>query len=135
MNYFKIVLIIISISVISIITHKIDSASYEKKLLYQVREQLAHEQQIVDTQSKITKEKQGERDAIQNRYDALMSQYNGMRNKYGKLSKSYAPVAIPSQGVRLYGPDAEFLITFARNCAITELERNEVIQKYDSLNS
>ena len=134
MIYLKIGAFVITIFLTSFITHKVDDAKYSKKVILQQQQDMEHEAAVVNAQSKISQIKQGERDEIQHRYDSLINQLNGVRKQYNaELSKKYPPIAIPAKGLALHAKDAGFLIAFARDCEITELERNEVIDKYNAL--
>jgi len=64
----------------------------------------------------------------------LLSQYRGIGLRQSGGSANQSPtLAIPSQGLRLLEPDVEILIGFAKQCSDTEIERNDVINKYNAL--
>lgn len=114
------------------ITHRVDGF-YEEKAKIQADEHVIQIQTKVETdQAVVSQTTQQDKDDLQTRYDAAIDELRGLRKS--KLSASEpAPFAIPSQGLRLLESNAESFEEFARQCANTELERNDVIQKYNAL--
>ena len=114
------------------ITHRVDGF-YEEKAKIQADEHVIETQtKVVTDQAVVSQTTQKDKDDLQARYDSAITELRGLRKS--KLSAGEpAPFAIPSQGLRLLEPDVEVLIGFAKQCAITESERNEVIEKYNDL--
>ena len=119
----------------SYITHKIDNANYEKQINEQLTQAIEHETKVVNDQAVISKKTQESKDALQNHYELLLHQYRGigLHQRTTTQSDQSTAFAISSQGLRLLEPDAEILIGFARQCQISEIERNDVIEKYNAL--
>jgi hypothetical protein len=109
----------------------VTSNYYQAKMTAAAEEAVRHENKIVKEQGEISKQTQAKKDELQTRYDRLLSAYRGVRNANTKTADPTP--AVPSQGFRLLEPDVEFLIRFAKECANTEIERNDVIQKYEKL--
>lgn len=134
MKYLYAAGLLASVIFTAVITHKVDDSIYQKGIILRQKLEIEKQKKVVELQSEISKKTEGKRHDIQNRYDHLMSQYIGVRKQYtDELSNRSPAFTIPADGFRIHGEDAGFLITFAKNCSITELERNEVIEKYNSL--
>ena len=112
----------------------ITSDHYEAKIAKVNQEAYEHETKVVAEQAKIAQNTQNAKDSNEAHYQLLLNQYRsiGLRNSSLQTNGS-ATLAIPSQGLRLLEPDAEVLIGFAKSCQDTEIERNDVIQKYNAL--
>jgi hypothetical protein len=94
------------------------------------------EQQVAGAQNVITKSTLKEKDAIEQKRIEFNSGFNpiGLRQSSPQLSASpEASFGIRGQALRFSRTDAEFLNNFASECQVIELERNEVIQKYEAL--
>jgi hypothetical protein len=91
-----------------------------------------HEVQVVEQQATISQQTQKDKDELQTRYDGVVSMLRGVHNPGVQADRNSA-FAISSKGLRLLEPDAEVLAEFAKQCANTELERNDVIEKYNAL--
>jgi len=91
-----------------------------------------HTTQVVQKQAVISQNTQKAKDELQTRYDNVVSMLRGMHNP-SLSANTNTSFGISSKGLRLLEPDAEVLIGFARQCESTEIERNAVIQKYNSL--
>ena len=91
-----------------------------------------HEIQVVEQQATISQQTQKDKDELQTRYDGVVAMLRGMHDPRVQTNGN-TTAAIPSKGLRLLEPDAEVLIGFAKQCADTEVERNDVIQKYNAL--
>ena len=91
-----------------------------------------HEIAVVEDQAKISQETQKDKDDLQTRYDGVVAMLRGMHDPRVQTNGN-TTAAIPSKGLRLLESDAEVLTEFAKQCANTELERNDVIQKYNAL--
>lgn len=111
---------------------KLTSDHYEGKMASVTKQAFERETKIIQEQGAVSKQTQAKKDELQTRYDRLMSAYRGVRDTATQAASS--PAAVPSQGLRLLEPDVQFLIRFAQQCANTEIERNDIIQKYDKLN-
>ncbi|MES2587026.1 MAG: hypothetical protein V4536_08915 [Pseudomonadota bacterium] len=95
------------------------------------------EQKVAGAQNAITKSTLKEKDAIEQKRIEFNSGLNpvGLRQSSPQLSTSpEAGFGIRGQTLRFSRSDAEFLNNFASECQVIELERNEVIQKYEALN-
>jgi len=114
------------------ITHRIDGYYSEKEKLEAVQHSMQVQNEVVQSQAVISQQTQKDKDDLQVRYDNAVAQLRGLRDSNISNGKS-AAAAIPSQGLRLLEPDAEVLIGFAKQCADTEVERNDVINKYNAL--
>ena len=114
------------------ITHRVDGF-YEEKAKIQADEHVIETQtKVVTDQAAVSQTTQKDKDDLQDRYDSAITELRGLRKS--KLSAGEpAPFTIPSQGLRLLESNAESFEEFARQCANTELERNDVIQKYNAL--
>ena len=115
------------------ITHRVDEASYQEKVNDQITQAITHETQVVNDQAAISLHTQKDKDDLQTKYDFAIAQLRGLRSNASSKGSEPATLAIPSQGLRLLEPDAEVLIGFARQCQATEIERNDVINKYNAL--
>lgn len=94
------------------------------------------EQQVAGAQNVITKSTLKEKDAIEQKRIEFNSSLNpiGLRQSSTQLSNSpETSFGIRGQTLRFSRADAEFLNNFASECQVIELERNEVIQKYEVL--
>jgi len=114
------------------VTHRVDGYYSEKEKLEAVQHAVQVQSEIVQSQAVISQQTQKDKDDLQVRYDNAVAQLRGLRDSNISNGKS-AAAAIPSQGLRLLEPDAEVLIGFAKQCADTEVERNDVINKYNAL--
>jgi hypothetical protein len=136
LTYIKVFLWALSMSLSAYIMHQMDNSSHQKQIIQIQKQAIEHEEKVVADQAAIAQQKVKEKENVQNRYDALIASYRGMRQSVGQDGNTQAaPAPIPSQGLRLLEQDAEFLVGFAKQCSITELERNEVIEKYNTLES
>ena len=91
-----------------------------------------HTTKVVEQQAMISQTTQKDKDELQIRYDSVVSMLRGLHNS-GVSENSNTSFAISSKGLRLLEPDAEVIVGFAKQCESTEIERNDVIQKYNSL--
>ena len=114
------------------ITHRIDGYYEEKAKVEAVEHAIAAQTKVVQDQAVIAQQTQKDKDELETRYNTLVAQSRGMFNTNLSNGKPATPT-VPSQGFRLLEPDVEVLIGFAKQCAISEIERNDVIQKYNSL--
>jgi len=114
------------------ITHRIDGYYTEKAKVEAVEHAIAMQTKIVQDQAVISQQTQKDKDDLQTRYDNTIAELRGLRQSNLSNGKPTA-IAISNQGLRLLEPDAEVLIGFARQCAATEIERNDVIEKYNAL--
>ena len=114
------------------ITHRIDGYYEEKAKVEAVEHAIAAQTKVVQDQAVIAQQTQKDKDELETRYNTLVAQSRGMFNTNLSNGKPTTPT-VPSQGFRLLEPDVEVLIGFAKQCAISEIERNDVIQKYNSL--
>jgi phage gp36-like protein len=114
------------------ITHRVDGYYTEKAKLEAVEHVIAVQTKVVNDQAVISQRTQKDKDDLQTRYDGVVAMLRGVRNPNLSAGQS-TTAAIPSQGLRLLEPDAEVLVGFARQCAATEIERNDVINKYNAL--
>ena len=130
--YIKLFFLAALVSGTAWITHKVDSANYEKERADAVTEALNNQSRIIDKQAEVSAKTQKDKDELQNRYDSVVAQLRGLHNANIPAGQSTS-APIPSQGLRLLEPDAEVLVGFARQCESTEIERNDVIRKYNSL--
>ena len=115
------------------ITHKVDVSNYQEKVIAQQQQAIEHENKVVNDQAEITQNTQKDKDDLQNKYDTAIAQLRGLRQQSSTPGNQPTAPAISSQGLRLLEPDAEILINFARQCQATEIERNDVIEKYNAL--
>jgi len=115
------------------ITHKIDESNYLEQVNDQIRQAVEHETQVVNDQAAISQKTQKDKDELQNRYDVAITELRGLRQQSATQGNEPTTPSISSKGLRLLEPDAEVLIGFAKQCANTELERNDVINKYNAL--
>jgi hypothetical protein len=105
---------------------------WEAKIAIANEQAHQHEIAVVENQAKISQETQKDKDELQTRYDGVVNMLRGLHDP--SLQTDGNPsFAIPAKGLRLLEPDAEVLAEFAKQCANTELERNDVIQKYNAL--
>ena len=114
------------------ITHRVDGYYYEKEKLEAVQHVVEVQNKVVNDQAMISQQTQKDKDDLQTRYDNAIAQLRGLRNTNLSNGQS-SSFAIPSQGLRLLESDAEVLIGFARQCQTSEIERNDVINKYNAL--
>jgi phage gp36-like protein len=114
------------------ITHRIDGYYTEKAKVEAIEHVIAVQTKVVNDQAVISQQTQKDKDDLQTRYDGVVAMLRGVHNPNLSTSQS-TTIAIPSQGFRLLEPDAEVLVGFARQCAATEIERNDVINKYNAL--
>ena len=114
------------------ITHRIDGYYSEKEKLDAMQHIVEVQTKVVNDQAVVSQKTQKDKDELQNHYDSAIAELRGLRQPNLSNSKS-TTFAIPSQGLRLLEPDAEVLIGFARQCQNTEIERNDVINKYNAL--
>ena len=105
---------------------------YKAKLAEVNQQAFEHTTKVIEEQAVISQNTQKEKDDLQNRYDGVVSMLRGVHNT-GVQGNGNSSAGIPSKGLRLLKPDAEVLAEFARQCANTELERNDVIEKYNAL--
>ena len=110
----------------------VTSDHYEAKIVKVNQVAFEHTTKVIEQQALISQTTQKDKDELQTRYDGVIGMLRGMHNP--SLSTNTNPtIVIPSQGFRLLEPDAEVLIGFARQCQNTEIERNDVINKYNAL--
>jgi phage gp36-like protein len=114
------------------ITHRVDGYYSEKEKLEAVQHVVEVQTKVVNDQAIISQQTQKDKDDLQTRYDNAIAQLRGLRNTNLSAGQPSA-TAIPSQGLRLLESDAEVLIGFARQCQTSEIERNDVINKYNAL--
>lgn len=133
MIYIKILLFLCISLGSAYITHKVDYANVEKDRADAVTTALNKQTAVIQQQNAVTIQTQKDKDELQNRYDSAINQLRGMRESSSANSNQPSAPAISAKGLRLLEPDAEFLEQFAKECANTELERNDVIQKYNAL--
>ena len=113
--------------------YKIEEGRWDAEKVRIQNEAIEHENQIIQQQGEIAQKSNEAKDELQARYDAVITMYrDSVLNNTGSANGN-SPASIPAQGLRLLEPDAEILIGFARACAQSELERNEVIEKYEAL--
>ena len=115
------------------ITHRVDEASYQEKVNDQITQAITHETRVVNNQAVISQQTQKDKDDLQTKYDSAIAELRGMRADPSSNGSEPAALAISNQGLRLLESDAEVLIGFARQCQTSEIERNDVIQKYNAL--
>ena len=114
------------------ITHRVDGYYEEKAKIQAVEHAIQVQSEVVNSQAVVSQQTQKDKDDLQARYDTAIAELRGLRNSNISAGQpSSAP--IPSQGLRLLESDAEVLIGFARQCANTEVERNDIIKKYNAL--
>ena len=114
------------------ITHHIDGYYEEKAKVEAVEHAIATQTKVVQDQAVISQQTQKDKDELQDRYDSVVAQLRGMHvNNLPAGKPTSTPIS--SQGLRLLEPDAEVLIGFARQCEASEIERNDVINKYNAL--
>jgi len=114
------------------VTHRIDGYYSEKEKLEAVEHIVQVQSQIVNDQAVVSIKTQKDKDELQNRYDNAIAELRGVHNSSLQTNPNTS-FGISSKGLRLLEPDAEVLVGFARQCESTEIERNDVIQKYNSL--
>jgi hypothetical protein len=105
---------------------------YKAKLAEVNQQAFEHTTAVIQQQAVISQNTQKEKDELQTRYDGVVSMLRGVHNS-GVQTNSNTSFRISSKGLRLLEPDAEVLAEFARQCQSTEIERNDVIQKYNVL--
>jgi len=117
----------------SFITHKLDVSNHQKQIIQQQQQAIEHETKVVNDQAIITQQTQKDKDDLQNKYNTAIAQLRGLRQQLTTSNNQPSAPIIPSEGLRLLEPDGEFLVNFAKQCQATEIERNEVIEKYNAL--
>ena len=115
------------------ITHRVDGYYEEKAKVEAVEHAIAEQTKVVQDQAAVSIQTQKDKDELETRYNALIAQSRGMRNNSDLSTGQSTTPTVSSQGFRLLEPDVEVLIGFARQCQISEIERNDVINKYNSL--
>lgn len=143
MIYLQLCVLLVLCGFSAMVTHEIDNSKYQKLIAVEQqksaqaqKDALDHENMVIFHQAQIAQTKQKEKDDLQAQYDSVISKYRGMLGKpntSGSAMPSSSSAAIPAQGLRLLEQDVESLINFARDCSTSEIERNEVIQKYNAL--
>ena len=100
----------------------------------------AKEQKTAIVHNDITKSTLKEKDAIEQKRSQFISSLNPVNTSFGLRQSSTSlsvgansAVGVGGQTLRFSRSDAEFLNNFAAECSGIELERNEVIQKYEAL--
>jgi len=132
--YIKLIIVAALMAGTAWVTHKVDIEASEREKLEITQQVLQKQTQVVNEQAELTKKAQNEKDSNQAHYELLLSQYRGIGLRQSGGSANQSPtLAIPSQGLRLLEPDVEILIGFAKQCSDTEIERNDVINKYNAL--
>jgi len=116
------------------VMHHIDGYYSEKEKLEMTQHALEHETKVVSNQAIISQTTQKDKDDLQAKYDVAVAELRGLRQSNSSSTRP-TTFAIPSKGLRLLESDAEFLEQFAKECSNTELERNDVINKYNALNA
>jgi hypothetical protein len=114
------------------ITHRVDGYYSEKAKVESIQTALKTQTDEIEKQAVISQQTQKDKDELQTRYDSAIAELRGLRQSSTTNNQTTAS-AIPSKGLRLLESDAEVLTEFARQCANTELERNDVINKYNVL--
>ena len=114
------------------ITHRVDGYYSEKAKVEAIQTALKTQTDEIQKQAIISQQTQKDKDDLQTRYDSAIAELRGLRKPSASDSQPTA-FAISSKGLRLLESDAEVLTEFARQCANTELERNDVINKYNAL--
>lgn len=110
----------------------VTSDHYEAKIAKVNQVAFEHTTKVIEQQALISQTTQKDKDELQTRYDGVVNMLRGVHNS-SISADSNTPFAISSKGLRLLEPDAEVLVGFARQCESTEIERNDVIQKYNFL--
>jgi len=105
---------------------------YEAKIAKVNTQAIEHENSVIEAQGTISQQTQKDKDELQNRYDTLVDMYRGVHHS-GVSADGNTAAAIPSQGLRLLEPNVEVLVELAKQCSVSEIERNDVIQKYNAL--
>jgi len=114
------------------ITHRVDGYYEEKAKIEAIEHVVQVQTEVVNNQAVVSQQTQKDKDDLQTRYDSAIAELRGLRNTNLSTGKPSA-TSISSQGLRLLEPDAEVLIQFARQCETSEIERNDVIKKYNAL--
>lgn len=99
----------------------------------ELKQKAEWEQKVANQQAQQTQKAQNEKDALETHYQLLLSQYRSIGLHSHTTSGSTATLAVPNEEFRLSGSNVEFLINFAKQCSATEIERNDVIEKYNDL--
>jgi hypothetical protein len=133
LEWVKIGVLVIACLFTGYVTHKVDESSHQKQIIAQQQQAIEHETKVVNDQAAVTQKTQKDKDDLQNKYDIAIAQLRGLRQQSSTPGNKPTAPAISSQGLRLLESDAEILIGFARQCETSEIERNDVIQKYNSL--
>jgi hypothetical protein len=115
------------------ITHRVDGYYSEKEKLEAIQHVVEVQTKVVNDQAVISQKTQKDKDDLQTKYDSAIADLRGVRQHSSTTDNQPTTPAISSQGLRLLEPDAEVLIGFARQCEATEIERNDVINKYNAL--
>ena len=118
--------------VTAFITHRVDGYYEEKAKIEAMANVIATQTKVVSDQAVISQNTQKDKDDLQTKYDNAVAELRGLRNTNLPAGQPSA-TAIPSQGLRLLESDAEVLVGFAKQCSDTEIERNDVINKYNAL--
>ena len=90
--------------------------------------------EVLAKQGDIAKQTQEQKDELQKRYDNVVSAWrNSLRQPANGGANINAASTLQNRSFRLSGENGEALIQFARDCERTEIERNDIIGRYDSL--
>ena len=114
------------------ITHRVDGYYEEKAKVEAISHAMEVQTEVMQNQANISEQTQKDKDDLQTRYDDAIAELRGLRNTHTADGKPTS-LAISNQGLRLLESDAEVLIGFARQCQTSEIERNDVINKYNAL--
>jgi hypothetical protein len=114
------------------VTHRVDGYYSEKAKVEAIQTALNTQTDEIQKQAVISQQTQKDKDDLQTRYDSSIAELRGLRQSSSTNNQPTAS-AISSKGLRLLESDAEILVGFAKQCANTELERNDVINKYNAL--
>jgi hypothetical protein len=89
---------------------------------------------VLAKQGDIAKQTQEQKDELQKRYDSVVSAWRDSLRQSANGGANINPAStIQGRSFRLSGENGEVLIKFARDCERTEIERNDLIGRYDSL--
>ena len=133
LEWVKIAVLVIACLFTGYVTHKVDESNHQKEIIAQQQAAMEHENQVVNQQAAIAQQTQKDKHEIQNHYDDAIAQLRGLRQHASTANSQPTAPGISSQGLRLLEQDGEFLINFAKQCSISEIERNDVIEKYNAL--
>jgi len=90
--------------------------------------------EVLAKQGDIAKQTQEQKDELQKRYDNVVSAWrNSLRQSANGGANINPASTVQGRTFRLSGENGEVLIQFARDCERTEIERNDIIGRYDSL--